>query len=136
MAFNRIRVLALAAVAAGLAPAAWAGAPPARPNQDDARKTAARIDELIGAGYARAGVQPAAPAEDAAFLRRVSLDVVGKIPPVADVRRFLSDKSAEKHGRAVEALLDSPGYANHFTDVWRHLLLPEADNDLNRRFLA
>jgi hypothetical protein len=134
MAFNRIRLLAMAAVAA-LAPAAWAGAPP-RPIAEDARKTAARIDGWIAAGYARAGVRPAAPADAAAFLRRASLDVVGKIPPVADVRRFLSDKSPDKHSRAMEALLDSPGYANHFTEVWRHLLLPEADNDLNRRFLA
>jgi hypothetical protein len=136
MACHRIGALALLAAGAVLAPPAQAGAPPARRQPDDAAKLAAKIDEHIGAGYARARVKPAAPVDDAIFFRRVSLDVVGRIPPSMDVRRFLADRAPDKRARAVERLLDTPGYANHFTNIWRDLLLPEATTDINRRYLT
>jgi hypothetical protein len=128
-------VLALAVLGAGLAPAVQAGGPPARKSQDPARRMAARIDEFIDAGIAKVKAKAAPPASDAAFLRRLSLDVTGKIPRVADVRRFLSEKSSEKRARAIERLLDSPGYTNHMTNVYRGLLIPEASADFNRLYL-
>jgi hypothetical protein len=128
MAHFRLAALALAGTCL-LTPAARAGAP-------DPLKVAARIDELVGANWDKAGVRPAAPANDATFFRRVSLDLVGRIPPPMEVRRFLSDRAPDKRARAVERLLDTPGYANNFTNVWRDLLLPEALTDPNRRYLT
>jgi hypothetical protein len=107
-------------------------AAPAR--ADDARRLADRIDELVAARWAEAGATPAPPADDATFLRRLSLDVVGKIPAVSDVRRFLADSAADKRERAVRQVLDSPGYARHFSSVWRDLLLPEANADFQQRY--
>jgi hypothetical protein len=132
MAPSRLWLLALAA--------AWAAAParggaPAPPARDDARKLAARIDELLARRWDDAGVRPAEPADDAAFLRRLSLDVAGRIPAVSEVRRFLADRGPDKRARAVENLLDSPAYVNHFTNVWLELLMPEANADFQRRFL-
>lgn len=102
---------------------------------DEARRVAAKIDEIITAGWARAGARPAAPASDAAFLRRASLDIAGKVPPVNDVRKFLGDVSPEKRLQAIERLLDSPGYVNHQTTLWLNLLVPEANADFQKRFL-
>jgi hypothetical protein len=133
MTRHRICIVALAALAAAAAPRAWADPPAA--GRDDARGLAARIDELIDARLAQAGVKPAPLADDAAVLRRLSLDLVGKVAPVADVRRFLADPSSDKRARAVDRLLDSPGYVNHFTNLWVGLLMPEANADLQRRFL-
>jgi hypothetical protein len=124
-------LLSLAAVAVCL------GAAQARePSSDDARRLAARIDDEIARGYATKGVRPAPVVDDAAYLRRASLDVAGKIPTVNDVRKFLADPSPEKRVRAMERLLDSPGYANHFTNLYLDLLLPEAKTDFNRRYLV
>jgi hypothetical protein len=133
MTRHRICLLALAALAAGAAPRAWAGPPTAGP--DDARRLAARIDEMVEARLAQARVRPGDPADDAAILRRLSLDLVGKVAPVSDVRRFLADPSSDKRARAVDRLLDSPGYVNHFTNIWVGLLMPEANADFQRRYL-
>jgi len=112
-----------------------AAAPARQPTSDDARRLAARIDEHIDAALKKAGVKPAALTDDAAFYRRASLDISGKIPAVSDVRKFLGEKSPEKRIRAVEGLLDSPGYGNHMANLWLALLLPEAGSDFQARYM-
>ena len=82
-----------------------------------------QIDRLLAAKWAEAKVRPARPADDAEFLRRVYLDLVGKIPTAAEARDFLDDPSPDKRGRLVEALLDSPAYLTHATETYRALLL-------------
>jgi hypothetical protein len=129
MARSRIWILALGACCAAASPL-WAG-PPA----DDAQKLADRIDELIDARLTAANVVPAPPADDAAFLRRLSLDLVGKIPTSAEARKFLKDACSDKKRQAIDRLLASPGYAIHSTDVWTALMLPESDADFQKRAL-
>jgi hypothetical protein len=94
----------------------------------DAQKLAARIDALIDARLAEQKVQPAPPADDPEFIRRVYLDLAGRIPPAFDVRDFLADPSQDKRTRLVERLLEGAGYVNHFSNVWRALLLPQTNN--------
>jgi hypothetical protein len=84
---------------------------------------AERIDHWIEAGYAVNGVKPAPLADDGEFVRRVYLDVAGRIPHVSEVRKFFDDKSPNKRRVLVEELLKGPHYVNHFTNVWRALLL-------------
>jgi hypothetical protein len=93
----------------------------------DAQELTGKIDRALAARWAAAGIQPAPPADDATFLRRVSLDLAGRIPSVAEARAFLADRSPHKRKRLVEDLLAGNAYANHFTNVWRALLLPEGD---------
>jgi hypothetical protein len=112
-----------------------AAAPAREPNSDDARRLAARIDEQINVRLVKENVKAAPLVDDAGFYRRASLDLAGKIPAVSDARKFLAEKSPEKRVKAVEALLDSPGYATHMTNQWLELLLPEATSDLQQRFL-
>jgi hypothetical protein len=95
---------------------------------DNVAALAARIDDLIGAGYAARKATPAAPADDAEFVRRVYLDLAGRIPRFSEVRDFLADRSPGKRRKLVEHLLDGPHYVNHFTRVWRALLLPQNNN--------
>ncbi|MBY0228326.1 MAG: DUF1549 and DUF1553 domain-containing protein, partial [Gemmataceae bacterium] len=102
---------------------------------DEARRVAARIDAHISEAIAKARAKAAPLADDAAFLRRLSLDVAGKIPAASEVRRFLADPSAEKRAAAIEKALDSVGYANHMSQIWLGLLLPEARTDLQKRYL-
>ncbi len=97
------------------------------PSTMDAQALAARIDAVLGARWAEAKIRPAAVADDGEFLRRVSLDLIGKIPTAAEARDFLDDPSEGKRRALVERLLDSPAYTTHATEMWRRLLLPEAD---------
>jgi hypothetical protein len=97
----------------------------------EARDLAGHIDRQLAAHWAEAGVRPAAPAEDAEFLRRAWLDLAGTIPPVSEVRDFLDDRRPDKRERLLLRLLRGPGYANHFAHVLRAVLLPDNDNVAN-----
>ncbi|HVW39512.1 MAG TPA: DUF1549 domain-containing protein, partial [Pirellulales bacterium] len=102
----------------------------------DPAQLAALIDDSLAAGWRAEQVAPAPPADDAEFLRRASLDIIGKIPAVSEVRAFLSDRSPDKRRRLVEQLLARGGYANHFANIWRELLLPGANTSAETRALA
>ena len=131
-----IAVVSLLALAVGSSvPAAEKSAEPPKSTRD-ARALASKIDRLLAEKWAEAKVVPVGPADDAEFLRRLSLDLVGKLPTAAEARDFLDDPSKDKRGRLVERLLDSPSYAARATDLWRELLLPEADNEGQARFAA
>src|SRR5262249_52573217 len=124
----RLRTLALCLAVPGLLPCARAAEPVVDPG-----KLAARIDELLAARWREAGVRPARHSDDPEFRRRISLDLTGKTPPVAEVRRFLADRSGDKRRVVVERLLDGPGYVSHFATNWRMLLAPDAENDPGRQ---
>src|SRR5688500_12806058 len=109
--------------------AAGAAEPPKEPTARDVRALAEKIDQHLAKHWAGAKVEPAPPADDAEFLRRVYLDVAGRIPTAAEARAFLDDKGPDKRTRLVNQLLDGPRYATHFTNVWRAILIPEASNN-------
>ncbi len=102
----------------------------------DARGLTATIDRLIEAKWQATGTQPAPAASDAEFLRRVCLDLTGKIPSASEARDFLDDPAADKRVRLVERLLESPGYSAHMAGTWKELLLPEAASDYRVQYFA
>ena len=95
----------------------------------DAKALTARIDDVLAARWAEAKIRPVLVADDGEFLRRVCLDLIGKIPTAAEARDFLDDPSKDKRLTLVERLLDSPAYTTRATEIWRRLLLPEADTE-------
>jgi hypothetical protein len=103
---------------------------------DEARALAATIDRVLAAKWNEAKITPARQADDAEFLRRVALDLTGKISMAAEARDFLDDSRADKRERLVDGLLESPAYLVSATEIWRSMLLPEADTDAQARFLA
>jgi hypothetical protein len=104
--------------------------PPPLSEKTDAIKTAADvIDAHIFSRLEQAGVPPAERADEAEFLRRVWLDLAGKVPPVMVVRDFLADDDPKKREKAVDELLSGSRYVVHFTTYWRSVLVPEANND-------
>jgi hypothetical protein len=103
---------------------------------EDPRGLSATIDRLIAARWEENRVAPAPPSEDAEFLRRVMLDLTGKIPTAGEVREFLDDRRADKRGRWVERLLDGPAYIAHATDVEMRLMIPEVDSDPQAQAVA
>lgn len=81
----------------------------------DPAKTDHLVDRHILAKIARMNL-PAAPlADDATFLRRVTLDVTGELPTPEEIRGFLGDKAPDKRARKIEELLRRPGHAAVWT---------------------
>jgi hypothetical protein len=85
--------------------------------------------------WREAKVAPPPPADDVEFLRRATLDLVGRIPTPDEVRTYCDDDRREKRAALVDRLLADPEHARHFARVWRALLLPEADRDRQMRYL-
>lgn len=119
--------LALCLVASGLSVLAAPVAADPPKLSADAAALSARIDAFLEAAWTANKIKPAANATDSEFLRRVHLDLAGRIPSVAETRAFLADNASDKRPKLIAQLLQRPTYAKRMTTVWRRLLLPEAD---------
>lgn len=80
------------------------------------------IDTLVDKQLQRLNVHPSELADDAEYLRRVYLDIIGKLPTAAEARRFLESKAAGKRAQLVEELLARPEYADLWALKWADLL--------------
>ena len=85
----------------------------------------ASVDAHFEAFWAGHKLVPADKAADGEFLRRASLDLVGRVPTAREARDYLADTVPGKEARAVRRLLASPEYAKHFTTTYRHLWVPQ-----------
>jgi hypothetical protein len=108
----------------------YAGAAPAR----DPAKTAAEIDRLIGKKLAEAKIPPSPRCDDAEFIRRASLDIIGRIPSADRVVAFLADADPDKRRKLIDELLADPEYGEHFAGIWFHQMI-KRDSD-NRLLIA
>ncbi len=91
--------------------------------QSSATLNPTEIDHLVRLEWQKEGVVPAALADDARYLRRIYLDITGMIPPPEVVTEFLADKSPDRRSKAVDRLLDSPGYVANWTNYWDRTLM-------------
>lgn len=82
----------------------------------------ARIDALIDERLDADAITPAPQSTDAEFVRRVYLDLNGRIPNSTEVRTFLSDGSPDKRSVLVDELLQRPEYARHLQN-WLDTML-------------
>jgi len=89
-------------------------------------ETAAQIDRLFESAWQREQVVPAEIASDQEFIRRIYLDLAGRVPAVSEVREFLASSEASRRNDIVEELLQDPAYIRHMTIVWRNALIPQA----------
>jgi hypothetical protein len=75
------------------------------------------------------GLPPSATADDATFLRRVSLDLTGRLPSAERAKAFLADAAPAKRDALVEELLASEGYADYFANKWSSILRNRRDKE-------
>jgi hypothetical protein len=120
----------------GRAAAQEPGSPSAAPAkagavERDWAALSAWLDERFAAVWTEAGLDPTA-VDDATFLRRVYLDLVGRIPSVAEAREFRAASGSHKRQALVDKLLidqharqrNSQEFAEHFARLWRRMMLP------------
>jgi hypothetical protein len=102
------------------APAAPKPAPVAKPKPPIGKPQ--QIDAILAKAWKEAGLQPNPPASDEVFLRRVYLDVIGRIPSHTEAVTFLDSKDPAKRAKLIDTLLGSEGYVNHFYHFWADIL--------------
>jgi hypothetical protein len=71
------------------------------------------VDHYIDAKLAEQKVQPAGQADDSSLLRRLTLDLVGRIPTAAEASAYLASREPDKKVKLVERLMASPGFVRH-----------------------
>src|SRR6185503_10389908 len=89
---------------------ARSGAIARRDSANPARWPRNELDWFILAQLQTQGLQPAPEASRERWLRRVTFDLTGLPPTLAEVDDFVSDFSADAYERVVERLLGSPAY--------------------------
>jgi hypothetical protein len=82
------------------------------------------VDGHVWETLQRLKLTPSAPAPDQKFLRRAYIDIIGRVPTVAEARSFLDDPSPDKRTRLVDDLLQRPEYAEFWANKWADLLRP------------
>ncbi|MBM3983267.1 MAG: DUF1549 domain-containing protein, partial [Planctomycetes bacterium] len=97
-----------------------AGTPPVR--AADARDLSKTIDARIAAPHKAAGIMPAPRAEQHELLRRIYLDVLGRIPTPDEAAAYLKDTDPDKHHKLIDALLAHPEMPVHWRGVFHHWL--------------
>lgn len=80
------------------------------------------IDDLVFANLKEIGVPPSPVIDDATFLRRVTLDIAGRLPTIAETEAFLASTDPKKRDLAINQLLTTPDYADYFANKWTALL--------------
>ncbi|MBT4159559.1 MAG: DUF1549 domain-containing protein [Planctomycetaceae bacterium] len=73
----------------------------------------ARIDDIITVDLKKHELQPNPPASDIQFVRRVYLDVIGRIPTSEELQRFFAETSKDRRAKLINQLLKSPGHESH-----------------------
>lgn len=80
------------------------------------------IDLHLLRQWRRLGVVPSAPADDATFLRRATIDICGTLPTSNELAEYLADTRSDKRARLIDRLLDRPEYASYFALKWADIL--------------
>lgn len=97
-------------------PRTEAAAPPSELAKDQI------IDHWIDSKLAEADEPPTPLTSDLAFLRRLALDTIGTIPTEEQIEQFLADAPDQRRQRAIDRMLDHPGWADHWVAYWQNVL--------------
>ncbi|HUR46537.1 MAG TPA: DUF1549 and DUF1553 domain-containing protein [Candidatus Saccharimonadales bacterium] len=80
------------------------------------------IDDLVFKKLKTVGMPPSEICDDSTFLRRVTIDVAGRLPTPEETRAFLESKESNKRDKWIDQLLASTDYADNFANKWSSLL--------------
>jgi hypothetical protein len=80
------------------------------------------VDRFVYKKLNSLGIPPSPPCDDATFLRRVTLDLTGRIPTLEETEKFLSDDSEGRRAKLVDRLLGSDDHAEYFARKWSAIL--------------
>ena len=91
-------------------------------NVDNLPPTKNFVDEFVFKKLKTLGVPPSPVCDDSTFIRRVSVDLAGRLPTPEESEAFLADQDPAKRDKLVNRLLDSADYADYFANKWSAIL--------------
>jgi hypothetical protein len=90
------------------------------------------VDENVFAKLKDLGLPASRISDDATFLRRLTIDVAGRLPSIAESEAFLADTSSDKRIAAINRVLDSGDHAEYFANKWSAILRNKRRQDSDK----
>lgn len=90
---------------------------------------AKEIDALLSADWQKNNLKGNPAVDDNMFVRRIYLDVIGRIPTTRETEQFLSSKEADKRAKLIDKLLASEGYVQHTYNYWADVLRAQSNGN-------
>lgn len=90
------------------------------------------VDENVFAKLKDLGLPASRISDDATFLRRLTIDVAGRLPSIAESEAFLADNSPDKRIAAINRVLDSGDHAEYFANKWSAILRNKRRQDSDK----
>ena len=81
-----------------------------------------KIDQLLAKDWQKHGVSANAPASDEVLVRRLYLDITGRIPTIDEARSFVESRDPAKRTKLIDQLLEGDGYTSHMFNYFADLL--------------
>lgn len=95
---------------------------PASAASVDLKAKTAQIDKLVNENLAKQSLKPTGPISDEIFVRRIYLDIAGRIPTLKETTDFLADKASDKRAKLIDELLNSDSYLQSAFNYWADIL--------------
>ncbi len=86
-----------------------------------------KIDALLASEWEKVPCKPNPPASDEVMVRRLYLDIAGRVPTMEEAREFLQSDDAQKRMKLIDKLLASDGYTSQMFNYWADILRIEDD---------
>ena len=93
---------------------------------NDVRDLVGVINTQLAVAWKENKLTPSRNADDYEFIRRASLDIVGRIAKPEEIAQFLKDSKEYRRTRLIDRLLASPDYPRHWANMWSNWLLSRA----------
>jgi hypothetical protein len=88
----------------------------------DITSAARQIDSILEADWQKHKLQGNPATDDNTFVRRIYLDIIGRIPTTRESDEFLASKDADKRAKLIDKLLGSEAYVQHTFNYWADVL--------------
>lgn len=88
----------------------------------EAQATAAKIDALVEANLSKLGMKPNADSDHYTFVRRVHVDIAGRIPTLLETNGYITSTKEDRRLTMIDSLLSSPDYVSHMYNFWSNIL--------------
>ena len=82
------------------------------------------IDDNVWDKLQLLGITASSPAVDSKIVRRLFIDIIGRLPTPQEAQQYINDTTLDKQAKLVDWLLEQPEYADHWANKWTDLLRP------------
>ena len=87
------------------------------------------LDRLVYKKLEQLGIPPSELCDDATFIRRVTVDITGRLPSIEETNKFAANTNPAKRDHLVDRLVESTGYADYFANKWASVLRNKRRNN-------